>query len=254
MSIDWITVGAQIVNFLVLIWLLKRFLYRPILDGIDAREAEIAARMGEAEILRKAAQAKELKYMDEIRTLSSSRADMLAETRAAAQVERDEMLADARSLILSEQTKRDDNRAEEARRYTAKLHHDGAKTLLALTGKALVDLADETLEERIVARAVAQLAGIADKLRTATGDNRDATALTQCPLSSTAQNKLRKKIGAVLPEFKLTFKTDPALSAGLTLRLGGAQVGWTIDSYMAGLDQALEDQTAHNKRDMRHVA
>ncbi|HAB91660.1 MAG TPA: F0F1 ATP synthase subunit B, partial [Pseudomonas sp.] len=45
MSIDWITVLAQIANFLVLLWLLKRFLYRPILDGIDAREAEIARRM-----------------------------------------------------------------------------------------------------------------------------------------------------------------------------------------------------------------
>ena len=45
MSVDWITVIAQIVNFLVLIWLLKKFLYRPILDGIDAREAEITERM-----------------------------------------------------------------------------------------------------------------------------------------------------------------------------------------------------------------
>ena len=42
MTIDWITVAAQIANFLVLVWLLRRFLYRPILDGIDAREAEIA--------------------------------------------------------------------------------------------------------------------------------------------------------------------------------------------------------------------
>ena len=48
MSIDWITVIAQIANFLVLVWLLKRFLYRPILDGIDAREAEIARSMAEA--------------------------------------------------------------------------------------------------------------------------------------------------------------------------------------------------------------
>ena len=48
MSIDWITVAAQIANFLVLVWLLKRFLYRPILDGIDAREGEISHRMQEA--------------------------------------------------------------------------------------------------------------------------------------------------------------------------------------------------------------
>jgi len=50
MSVDWVTVAAQIGNFLVLVWLLKRFLYKPILNGIDAREAEIATQMGEAAV------------------------------------------------------------------------------------------------------------------------------------------------------------------------------------------------------------
>ena len=44
MLIDWFTVGAQIVNFLVLVWLLRRYLYRPVLAAIDAREQELAAR------------------------------------------------------------------------------------------------------------------------------------------------------------------------------------------------------------------
>jgi F-type H+-transporting ATPase subunit b len=39
MLIDWFTVGAQVLNFLILVWLLKRFLYGPILDAIDARLA-----------------------------------------------------------------------------------------------------------------------------------------------------------------------------------------------------------------------
>ena len=42
MLIDWFTVGAQVLNFLILVWLLKRFLYRPILHAIDAREQRIA--------------------------------------------------------------------------------------------------------------------------------------------------------------------------------------------------------------------
>ena len=35
MLIDWFTVAAQVVNFLVLMWLLKRFLYKPIVYAID---------------------------------------------------------------------------------------------------------------------------------------------------------------------------------------------------------------------------
>jgi F-type H+-transporting ATPase subunit b len=52
MLIDWFTVGAQLLNFLVLAWLLKRFLYRPILDALDAREQRIAAELADADAKR----------------------------------------------------------------------------------------------------------------------------------------------------------------------------------------------------------
>ncbi|MEI8631780.1 hypothetical protein P4S72_06080 [Vibrio sp. PP-XX7] len=49
MLIDWFTVIAQVINFLILVWLLKRFLYRPILDAIDAREKRIADELADAD-------------------------------------------------------------------------------------------------------------------------------------------------------------------------------------------------------------
>jgi hypothetical protein len=52
MLIDWFTVGAQVLNFLILVWLLKRFLYKPILDAIDAREQRIAAELADADAKR----------------------------------------------------------------------------------------------------------------------------------------------------------------------------------------------------------
>ena len=48
MLIDWFTVGAQVLNFLILVWLLKRFLYKPVIDAIDAREKRILAELGAA--------------------------------------------------------------------------------------------------------------------------------------------------------------------------------------------------------------
>ena len=52
MDVDWITVAAQIANFLVLVWLLKRFLYGPVILAMDERDARIAGelREGPAEI------------------------------------------------------------------------------------------------------------------------------------------------------------------------------------------------------------
>ena len=48
MLIDWFTVGAQVVNFVILVWLMKHFLYKPILSAIDAREKRIASELAAA--------------------------------------------------------------------------------------------------------------------------------------------------------------------------------------------------------------
>lgn len=248
MSIDWITVGAQILNFLVLIWLLKRFLYRPILDGIDAREAEIATRMGEAAAICGRAEAKEAEYRAQITDLSASRAEMLEKAQHDAKVARDALLTEARHRLEQEQSEREALRANEARQYTSDLHLGGAKALLALTRKALSDLADETLEQRIALHAIGQLRAMAGALRDAAGSSREAVALTRDPLPEAVQATLRDELAKILPGFALRFNTDPALSPGLSLRLGGAQVGWTVDSYLDGLEAALESQTGRPLR------
>ena len=57
MLIDWFTVCAQAINFLILVWLLKRYLYKPVLAAIDARERKVAARIVDAETQEKKTQA-----------------------------------------------------------------------------------------------------------------------------------------------------------------------------------------------------
>ena len=241
MSINWIIVAAQIINFLVLVWLLKRFLYRPILDGIDAREKQIAERMGEAAQIRATAEATEADYKALVDSLRAGREGTLDEARKAAETERDALLAETRERMVREQADRATQRAEEARRYSAQLHRDGAKALLALTRKALNDLADETLEARIVAQASERLSAIADDLRKAAGESLQALALTHEPLPEAAQERLRSELSRLIPGITVNFRSEPAQAPGLSLRLGGAQVDWTVDSYIDGLDALLAD-------------
>ena len=47
MLIDWFTIIAQALNFLILAWLLKRFLYRPVLNALDEREKLIASELAQ---------------------------------------------------------------------------------------------------------------------------------------------------------------------------------------------------------------
>lgn len=56
MLIDWFTVGAQALNFAVLVWLMKRFLYQPILQAVNAREQRIVQTVAQAEAQKAQAQ------------------------------------------------------------------------------------------------------------------------------------------------------------------------------------------------------
>ena len=242
MSIDWITVAAQIANFLVLVWLLKRFLYRPILDGIDAREAEIASRMQEAVQARHKAEQAEAEYRQKLRSQQSQDADLSEAIRKAAEDKRDAILAEAREQQERERVLWLTQRDDAAREYAQKLHHVGAEALLSLTRKALGDLADDTLEARMAEQLIRKIGPMAADLRTAAGAAASAVIYSHAPLPPGVTDRLTSGLAPLFPEVALDFRTDPEQAPGLVLRIGGAQVAWTLDNYIDGLEARVADR------------
>lgn len=244
MSIDWITVGAQIANFLVLVWLLKRFLYRPILDGIDAREAEISRRMAEAGLAQQQAQSAEAEYREQHAHSLSSQDAQVARALRESEAQRDKLLAEARARIDQEQKDWRRYLERERDKFAARLQRAGGETLLELTRKALRDLADEPLEAAIVRHVGARLAPMARELAKAAGDSAAAIANTRESLPEDARQQLQADMERLLPGVELSFATDPQQAPGLVLRVGGAQVAWTVDSYTDELGAMLGDRLA----------
>lgn len=245
MSVDWITVAAQIANFLILVWLLKRFLYRPILDGIDAREAEIAQRMGEARRVHDQADAKQLELASRLAKLESDQSEALKATDAQAQAARQRIIAEAREQLRTERAAFSREQQAEAKRYAAMLQKSGAQTLLALTRKALVDLADQTFEEQMVIQAGKQIDASRQELLEAAKQANEGVVTTRDVLSDSVRANLKNQIAGRLPDVTLRFTTDPTQAPGLILRVGGVQVSWTVDSYVGELAAMLEDRVTN---------
>ncbi|MCF8066354.1 MAG: hypothetical protein K9K36_13980, partial [Desulfarculaceae bacterium] len=99
MLIDWFTVAAQVVNFLILVWLLKHFLYDRIIKAIDQREADIAARFEEAEAKQDAAARKESEPDQRRRELEEQSGSLLAEAKEQAEQRRQELVAQAKQEV-----------------------------------------------------------------------------------------------------------------------------------------------------------
>ena len=232
MSIDWVTVLAQIANFLVLLWLLKRFLYRPILDGIDAREAEIAKRMADAEQAKQDAKIAENQFIKQRAQLVSDQDALLEKALAATEDQRDGLLSDARTKLQQEQKDWRKHLEHERVAFNKRLQETGSDALMKLTRKALSDLADEQLEDAIVRHVGKQLEPIAAELLQAAAGSLKAQVSTRDALPAATQILLQSEVQQWLPEVTLSFATDAQQSPGLVMQVGGAQVSWTTDSYM----------------------
>ena len=96
MLIDWFTVGAQALNFLILVWLMKRFLYKPILHAIDEREKRIAAELANADAKKAEAQKERDEFQHKNEEFDQQRAALLSKATDEAQAERQRLLDEAR--------------------------------------------------------------------------------------------------------------------------------------------------------------
>src|SRR5665647_3963698 len=91
MQINWFTVIAQIINFLILVWLLKRFLYKPILKAIDEREEKIAAQIKDAEAKDVAAKKEQAELQKKNETFDKEKKELRDKAIAETNVERQKL-------------------------------------------------------------------------------------------------------------------------------------------------------------------
>ena len=106
MLIDWFTVGAQALNFIILVWLLKRFLYKPILNAVDAREKRIAAELADADAKKAEAQKERDEFQHKNEEFDQQRAALLSKATDEAKAERQRLLDEARKAADALSAKR----------------------------------------------------------------------------------------------------------------------------------------------------
>ena len=157
MEFDWLTFGFEIVNFLVLVWLLHRLLYRPVLAMIQRRRDEIAAAARAAEAQQAEAEQRKAEY--------DRRLEDWAGERAGARRELDEELERERQRRLQalEAELADRRRREEtlASRQAGQAREAAERAALALAGRFAARLlgaaAGPDVQARLVRLLVAEL-------------------------------------------------------------------------------------------------
>lgn len=250
MLIDWFTVGAQALNFLILVWLMKRYLYQPVLQAIDAREKRIAAQIADATAREAAATQEKEEFQRKNAEFDKQRAGMLGKVADEAKAERQRLIEEARKAADALSARRDELLRSDAKNLHASIVRRTQEEVFAIARKTLADLSGANLEERMAAVFASRLQAMDEKERGRLAEalkNSAEPALIRSAFELPPEQRgvLRQAINVTFSaDIPLRFETAPDIVSGIELSAGGQKVTWSIANYLSSLEQGVDELLA----------
>lgn len=245
MLIDWFTVAAQVVNFLILVWLLRRYLYRPVLATIDAREKARVAQRDAIAADRKRVDGEHTEWLHDKQALEEQRTVLINAARTEAGAERERILQQAARDAEQLRRARLKELTEETQRYHDELQRLARQEIVATVRKVLADLASVSLEQSMVDVFLRRLD------ETALPSARQETEPESAPLPlrlrsgftltpaqrEAVQAESRKQFNTRAP---VEFETVADAGVGIELTIENQKIAWSVDQYMTAFESRLK--------------
>ncbi len=235
MELSWSTFILEIINFLVLLWLLKHFLYRPVLDVIEQRRMSVSQTLTDAATMRDEALALRRQFEERL-------ADWESEKRAL-RVELDRELGEERQRLLESAHREVENEREKARvaeqrrldEQQRQLEQLGLEQGMRFASRLLERVADEHLHQRLLSLVVEELTVLEPEQIEQLQAMRDShteqvTISTAYPLDEPMQARLQQQLARIFGDtLVIEVRHEPALLGGVRI----AAAPWVLHLNLA---------------------
>ena len=243
MLIDWTTVSFQVVNFLLLVVLLKRFLYGPITQAMQRREEELTAIRAEtADKRTEAAEVLET-YRHKQRELDASAASRLQQAEAAAEQRRRELLDQARTEAEAQRLAWRQALQSERQGFLDQLKKRSAAGVLTISRRALAELTEaqqETALVRILTRKLEALPAANLERFTAAARSGPLQVRSGWEPEGELQRQLAEALArACETPVTLNWTYDPDLLLGIEISTDGLRLAWGTEGYLDDLQRSV---------------
>lgn len=249
MLIDGFTVVAQMINFVILMALLKKFLYQPVLNAIDEREKTISATLSEAKAKMERAEEQQRRFATENQALSEQRAGLVQKAQEEAKMEGRRLLEEARAEAEGLIARRLKSLAEQEEALSHSLFSRAQAEGFEVARQILRDLGDVELEDRLVDVFVQKLTHLEDSVlqtvRDSSGDDRPPVVRSAFELGADQRRKLEQAVSSVLgAERRPRFESAAELMTGLELVTDGYKLSWNTSEALGKLELEAAKQSA----------
>lgn len=243
MLIDWFTLGAQIINFLILVALLRFFLYKPIVEAMDKREAKIASRLEEAKEKREMADKEAEEYRKKQREMEEKRQEMLTQAQNEAKEQRQQMIEQAREEVNETQEAWQRAVQREKTTFLRRLRDRASEEVFVVVRRTLRDLANAELEQQLVDNFLHEIDTLDEQSQEAIAHGTDhAYELHSAfDLSQAQREKLNTTVQDKFGDIELKFVIESDLICGVALVTENRRIGWNVRDYLQAMQAQLEE-------------
>lgn len=245
MLFDWFTVAAQIVNFLILMYLLKRFLYKPVLDAIDARERRIANLLNDAKTSQEKAAKQQAELTRKNAAFESEKTKLFEQVKAQAATQSAQMLEKVAKDVAKQREQWLQALQNEQDALDQTISQRTRQEIIHLARRTLADLSDTELEQQIVNTLLRRV----KNMSTHEHERFEQTAVGEQQLilrsafnfTDEQQALLSQSIQELLPsQPSIRFEIDTTLLGGVELIGNGHKLSWNITAYISDLNASIK--------------
>jgi F-type H+-transporting ATPase subunit b len=247
--IDWFTVIAQLINFLILVVLLQRFLYKPILRVMEERQNRIKASWQDAHVAQEEAEQEAETYRQRQQEMESRRHELMAEAQEKADQERESLMQQIREDVAQKRRDWEKAIAQEQENFAASLRQQIAHQTIVITSRVLRDLAETDLEQQMAKVFLRNLENLAQNerqelLRSLQHTSQDIVIWSSFELSEQIRQNIQDllKKWDILDDKSIQFKTSSEFICGISIQSAQYEMSWSIQDYLDSLEQQVNQK------------
>lgn len=236
MQFDWFTFGASLFNFILLLILLRVFVFKRVVRAMETREKRLARQWDEAQEAQTEAQEEKEHYQQQLDEIEQQRRQTLDEARKAAEEEREKEFQNLREEMTEKRRAWEESLEAEHRRFVSEVRTRLGRATVETVRATFEELADTSLEEKIVDRFLAGYDGEAD------AGGEVIHVYTGHPLSEEPRRRLADRLGELHPEAAdINIAVDDDLLCGVEIRFSDKRIGFSLAHHLDDVEERLGD-------------
>ncbi len=242
MQFDWFTFGASLFNFVLLLVLLRVFVFKRILRAMETRQKRLSKQWDEANQAKEAADEARSEHQRRLDGIEEERRRILEEAREETETERSQRFEELRKEIEEQRRSWVESLARDREDFFAEVRDRVGRVTIDTVRATLTELADQELEEQIVTRFLSVYGTQAPD-----GVDGPVTVYTARELPQDVQKRIEDGIKEVHPDAaSVQLEVDKELIAGIEVRLQGRRIGFSLAHHLDAAEERLGELVAES--------